>query len=196
MILGICHGDSGGPLMKLGPNNHYEVIGVASNLFYGNGCSGQATYTRTSEFVPWIMRNIDQFQDPYFEFYVSYEQIISPDFTYNIYWMHKLSITILQMIFLITLFSSPVLIIWTVIFSNYSKDLGRLQQLFNFFCAIFWILYIIFVIILILEKITPIFILVCIVQFYFASWFLIVLPYLVCKFLINFYNSKFKTKIG
>ena len=26
MILGICHGDSGGPLMKLGPNNNYEVM--------------------------------------------------------------------------------------------------------------------------------------------------------------------------
>ena len=133
------------------------------------------------------MRNIDQFQDPYFEFYVSYEQIINPDFTYKIYWMHKLSITILQMIFLITLFLSPVLIIWTVVFSNYSKFFGILQQLFDFLGTIF-------VIILILEKITSIFTLVCIVQFYFATWLVIVLPYLFCKFLLHFYNSKFKTK--
>ena len=95
---GICYGDSGGPLMKMGPNNHHEVIGVASNIFYGIGCCGQSVYVRTSAFLPWITRNMEKFQDPHYEFYVTYEQIINPDFTYKIYWMHEKIISLLEII--------------------------------------------------------------------------------------------------
>uniref|UniRef100_A0A1B6MQB4 Peptidase S1 domain-containing protein n=2 Tax=Graphocephala atropunctata TaxID=36148 RepID=A0A1B6MQB4_9HEMI len=57
-----CQGDSGGPLMmfrRLGPKSKMFILGVVS---YGNKCALEGypgVYTRVSEFMPWIMDNID-----------------------------------------------------------------------------------------------------------------------------------------
>jgi hypothetical protein len=85
-IPGFCHGDSGGPLMKLDvTSNEYEVVGIVSRfdewskLQGPRGCLGSmpSVYTRVSAFVPWIkesMTNPDSFMQLYQE-----TQIISED---------------------------------------------------------------------------------------------------------------------
>ena len=78
-ILGTCHGDSGGPLMKIDvTSGKYEVVGIVSyvdecsELQGPRGCLGSmpAVYTRVSAFVPWIkesMTNPDSFMQLYQE---------------------------------------------------------------------------------------------------------------------------------
>ena len=71
-ILGICKGDSGGPLMKLDvKSGKYEVVGIVASL--GNwgrqgplGCLGAKpdVYTRVSGFVPWIKENMTKASNP------------------------------------------------------------------------------------------------------------------------------------
>ena len=62
-IPGTCHGDSGGPLMKLDKiSGKYEVVGIVSGLKNPKrqqgprGCLGPSpgVYGRVSSFVPWI----------------------------------------------------------------------------------------------------------------------------------------------
>ena len=76
-IPGFCHGDSGGPLMKLDvTSGKYEAVGIVSTfdewseLQGPRGCLGSmpAVYTRVSAFVPWIkesMTNPDSFMQLY-----------------------------------------------------------------------------------------------------------------------------------
>jgi secreted trypsin-like serine protease len=71
-VLGPCHGDSGGPLMKLDvTSGKYEVVGIVATS--GNwkeqgplGCLGSqpAVYTRVSAFVPWIKESMTKASNP------------------------------------------------------------------------------------------------------------------------------------
>ena len=74
-IPGPCHGDSGGPLMKLDvTSGKYEVVGIASSLneewrrgrLGPKGCLGPkpAVYTRVSAFVPWIKESMTKVSSP------------------------------------------------------------------------------------------------------------------------------------
>ena len=85
--------------MKVGPHQNYEVIGVASILYSGIGCCSQALYIRISAFLRWIKKNLDHFEDPYYEFPVTYEQIRNPDFFYMILYAQRLNIYLLDLIF-------------------------------------------------------------------------------------------------
>ena len=66
---GLWFGDSGGPLMKISPNfTNPEVIGVAMGF---ETCSNEllqnedtvGIYTRVSFYVPWIQKNLENFDD-------------------------------------------------------------------------------------------------------------------------------------
>lgn len=65
---GLWFGDSGGPLMKISPNfTNPEVIGVAMAI---ERCSKgsfhneyMSIYTRVSFYVPWIQKNLENFDD-------------------------------------------------------------------------------------------------------------------------------------
>lgn len=47
-----CNGDSGGPLLGLGPNGEYEIIGVTS---YGpSSCGGHSVFAFAPSGLPWI----------------------------------------------------------------------------------------------------------------------------------------------
>ena len=71
-ILGPCHGDSGGPLMKLDViSGKYEVVGIVSSSHEGKNqgprsCLGAnpAIYTRVSAFVPWIKESMTKASNP------------------------------------------------------------------------------------------------------------------------------------
>ena len=71
-ILGPCHGDSGGPLMKLDvTSGKYEVVGIVSSSHEGKNlgprsCLGAnpAIYTRVSAFVPWIKESMTKASNP------------------------------------------------------------------------------------------------------------------------------------
>ena len=71
-IPGTCHGDSGGPLMKLDvTSGKYEVVGIVSqNDEKGGmgpkGCLGPMpdVYTRVSAFVPWIKESMAKASNP------------------------------------------------------------------------------------------------------------------------------------
>ena len=68
-IPGTCHGDSGGPLMKLDvTSGKYELVGIVSSFSFDvtlelqgpRACLGTmpAVYTRVSEFIPWIKESM------------------------------------------------------------------------------------------------------------------------------------------
>ena len=65
---GLWFGDSGGPLMKFNYNfTNFEVVGVAMAsarcLSRHNGYKMDDIYTRVSFFVPWIQKNLENFDD-------------------------------------------------------------------------------------------------------------------------------------
>ena len=85
-ILGPCHGDSGGPLMKLDiTSGKYEVVGIVSSAAEGSnlqgpgGCLGAkpAVYTRVSAFVPWIKESMNKASNPnsFMQLYQGYHQL-------------------------------------------------------------------------------------------------------------------------
>ena len=61
--LGLWYGDSGGPLMKISPNStNHVVIGIARGARYFS--SGIANiYTRIGQYVPWIQKNLEKFDE-------------------------------------------------------------------------------------------------------------------------------------
>ena len=61
--LGLCYGDSGGPLMKISPNStNHLVIGIARGARVCS--SGIANiYTGISQYVPWIQKNLEKFDE-------------------------------------------------------------------------------------------------------------------------------------
>ena len=73
-IPGICHGDSGSPLMKLDvTSGKYELVGIVSSKHEWHheqmgprGCLGPnpAVYTRVSAFVPWIKESMAKVLNP------------------------------------------------------------------------------------------------------------------------------------
>ena len=74
-IPGTCHGDSGGPLMKLDvTSGKYELVGIVSSFSFDvtlelqgpRGCLGTmpAVYTRVSEFIPWIKESMTKAFNP------------------------------------------------------------------------------------------------------------------------------------
>ena len=65
---GLWFGDSGGPLMKFNYNfTNFEVVGVAMAsarcLSRHNGYKMDDIYTRVSFYVPWIQKNLENFDD-------------------------------------------------------------------------------------------------------------------------------------
>ena len=52
----ICFGDSGGPLVAVSNGKNY-LVGVTSSTIYPY-CSGRATYTRISYYLPWIRQYV------------------------------------------------------------------------------------------------------------------------------------------
>ena len=72
-IPGFCHGDSGGPLMKLDvTSGKYEVVGIVSHADEwstkagprGCLCQEPDVYTRVSAFVPWIKESMTKASNP------------------------------------------------------------------------------------------------------------------------------------
>ena len=74
-IPGTCHGDSGGPLMKLDvTSGKYELVGIISSFSFDvrselqgpRGCLGTmpVVYTRVSEFIPWIKESMTKASNP------------------------------------------------------------------------------------------------------------------------------------
>lgn len=57
LFIGVCNGDSGGPLMMFSSRNQWVLIGLIS---YGIGCAeatSSAVYTRVAAFQSWISSN-------------------------------------------------------------------------------------------------------------------------------------------
>ena len=74
-IPGTCHGDSGGPLMKLDvTSGKYELVGIVSSFSFDvilelqgpRGCLGTmpVVFTRVSEFIPWIKESMTKASNP------------------------------------------------------------------------------------------------------------------------------------
>jgi len=56
LSVGVCNGDSGGPLMMFSSSNQWILIGLTS---YGSGCADatySAVYTRVSAYESWIIQ--------------------------------------------------------------------------------------------------------------------------------------------
>ena len=72
-----------------GRRHNYEVVGVASDLFYGISCTGQSVYARVSMYVPWIEKNVDKFVDIHYNYYFHYETVTTIISSVKlIYWMN------------------------------------------------------------------------------------------------------------
>ena len=73
-----CNGDSGGPLIKIDSKNEYELIAISSNGYYGVlvGCTGQQTFVRVSMYLDWIQKNMEEFTDPSYDYYLDYETVV------------------------------------------------------------------------------------------------------------------------
>jgi hypothetical protein len=61
--LGLWYGDSGGPLMKISSNStNHVVIGIARGArFCSSGIAN--IYTRIGQYVPWIQKNLENFDE-------------------------------------------------------------------------------------------------------------------------------------
>ena len=106
LFTGICHGDSGGPLMRRDhTRRHYEAVGVASNIFYGIACTGQTVFARVSMYVPWIEKNVDTFVDLHYNYYFDYETVTTIISSVKlIYWMNGNLLWLFLVVDVLTLF--------------------------------------------------------------------------------------------
>ena len=95
-IPGTCHGDSGGPLMKLDvTSGKYEVVGIVSQSdekggMGPKGCLGPMPdiYTRVSAFVPWIKESMAKASNPesFMQLYQGYAKVfVDQYFFYNFF---------------------------------------------------------------------------------------------------------------
>jgi secreted trypsin-like serine protease len=56
---GICHGDSGGPLMAVYEREHLIVVGLASLVFQNCGTPGYPdVFIKVGHYMEWILENI------------------------------------------------------------------------------------------------------------------------------------------
>ena len=118
--------------MKINLDNHYEIIGVASTG--AKSCCGQAMYTRISAFIPWILKNLEEFEDPHYEFSVTYEQIENQDVFYWMYYLQKMIVHLLYIIF----FACTLSIMLPTLFScNFSKFFQKCDKCSNIAVTIF-----------------------------------------------------------
>ena len=133
LFTGICHGDSGGPLMRRdqGRRHNYEVVGVASNIFYGIKCTGQSVFARVSMYVPWIEKNMDTFVDLHYSYYFHYETVTTIISSVKlIYWMngtlHLLLVTVVDVVNVLTLFSFLIFTLLGMVMFLLNYDYGSM----------------------------------------------------------------------
>ena len=93
--------------MRRDPGHHhnYEVVGVASNIFYGILCTGQTVFARVSMYVPWIEKNVDTFVDLHYNYYFDYETVTTIISSVKlIYWMNGNLLLLFLVVDVLTLF--------------------------------------------------------------------------------------------
>ena len=129
LFTGICHGDSGGPLMRRDPSRHhnYEAVGVASNIFYGFSCTGQTVFARVSMYVPWIEKNVDTFVDVHYDYYFNYETVTTIISSVKIiYWINGNLILLFLAVDGLTLFIFQIFTIVGMVMFILNYDYGSM----------------------------------------------------------------------
>ena len=87
-----------------GHGHNYQVVGVASNMFYGISCTGQTVFARVSMYVPWIEKNVDEFVDSHYDYYFDYETVTTIISSVKlIFWMNGNLILLFLVVDAITL---------------------------------------------------------------------------------------------
>ena len=88
-----------------GRRHNYEVVGVASNIFYGIKCTGQSVFARVSMYVPWIEKNVDTFVDLHYNYYFDYETVTTIISSVKlIYWINGNLLFLFLAVDVLTLF--------------------------------------------------------------------------------------------
>ena len=109
LFTGLCHGDSGGPLIQADPIygdiRRPVAVGVASNMFYGLECAGNLVFARVSMYVPWIEKNVDTFVDLHYNYNFDYETVTTIISSVKlIYWMNGNLLWLFLVVDVLTLF--------------------------------------------------------------------------------------------
>ena len=108
LFTGLCHGDSGGPLIQVDPvyRHIHEAVGVGSlGSLYGISCAGKAVFARVSMYVPWIEKNVDTFVDLHYNYYFDYETVTTIISSVKlIYWINGNLLWLFLVVDVLTLF--------------------------------------------------------------------------------------------
>ena len=114
-----------------GRRHNYEVVGVASNIFYGISCTGQSVYARVSMYVPWIEKNVDKFIDIHYNYYFDYETVTTIISSVKlIYWMNGnlllLLVTVVDVVNVLTVFSFQIFTLVGMVMFLLDYDFGSM----------------------------------------------------------------------
>ena len=110
-----------------GRRHNYEVVGVASNIFYGISCTGQSVYARVSMYVPWIEKNVDKFIDIHYNYYFDYETVTTIISSVKlIYWMNGNLLLVFLVVDVLTEFIFKIFTIVGMVMFILNYDYGSM----------------------------------------------------------------------
>ena len=111
--------------------HNYEVVGVASNTFYGIKCTGQSVFARVSMYVPWIEKNVDTFVDLHYNYYFDYETVTTIISSVKLIdWMNGtlllLLVTVVDVVNVLTVFSFQIFTLVGMVMFLLDYDFGSM----------------------------------------------------------------------